>query len=412
MPSSVAMQIRLKPMQPGEARHFLEVTEASFGAGLPDDVFEDLRHLVETERSTGAFDGDTMVGTTSAYSLRMTVPGGEVDCAGVTMVGVVPTHRRRGVMTALMTDQLRAVAERGDPIAALWASEDAIYGRFGYGAATVQALIDVPRHRARFHDDSPIEGTLRLVEQDEAVKTFPAVYDRVREVTPGTLRRSETWWRHRIARNPSRDEDGPFFRALLEQDGEPAAYAIYRVQQKWENGVSRGAVDLREVMAATPRSQRDIWKFVFGVDLVECVRSTSFFLPHDHPLQLMLVEPRYLNFLLSNGLWVRIVDVASALAARGYAADGSVTLAIHDGLLEGNAGVWRVAVEGGRAEVTKTPGEADVTLGIAELGALYMGQFTFSQMLAAGRISGTSEGVKRADDLWRTDVAPWCPEIF
>lgn len=406
------MHIRLSGIDPGDARKWLEVTETSFGAGLPDDVFEDLRHVVETRRAIGAFDGDTMVGTTGAYSLRMTVPGGEVDCAGVTMVGVVPTHRRRGVMSAMMTQQLRDVAAGGEPIAALWASEDAIYGRFGYGPATMQALIDVPRHRARFLDDGPIEGRLRLVEQDEAVEAFPAVYEHVRAVTPGTFRRSEKWWRHRVARNPTRDEDGPFFRALLEHDGEPTGYAIYRVLQKWEQGVSRGSVELREVMAATPLAHRDIWKFLFGIDLVESVRSVAFFLAHDHPLQLMLAEPRYLNFLVSNGLWLRVVDVPAALQARSYATDGAMTMTVEDPLLESNSGTWRLDVDGGRAAVSKTTGDGGVRLGIAELGALYLGQYTFAQMAVAGRIDGTLEAIANADDLWRTRIAPWCPEIF
>ncbi|HEX2196029.1 MAG TPA: GNAT family N-acetyltransferase [Actinomycetota bacterium] len=413
MPSSVAMQIRLGGIEPRDARRFLEVTEAAFGAGLPDDVFEDIRHTFETDRALAAFDGRSMVGTTAAYSLRLTVPGGEVDCAGVTMDGVVPSLRRRGVMKALMTRQLRDVAERGEPLAALWASEDPIYGRFGYGAATVQALIDVPRHRAAFLDDSPVDGTLRLVDKDEAVRVFPAVYDRVRAETPGMFRRSDLWWRHRVLRDQTRDEEGgPFFRALLEQDGEPAAYAVYKVHQRWDRGVSRGNVELREVIAATPRATRAVWKFVFGIDLVESVRSTAFFLPYDHPLQLMLAEPRYLGFLLSNGLWVRVVDVAEALAARSYAGDGSISLEIGDPLLDRNSGTWRLDVDGGRASVSKTSGDGDVTLGIGELGALYLGQFTFSQMLAAGRVSGTREAVARADDLWRTRVAPWCPEIF
>jgi predicted acetyltransferase len=406
------MQIRLRGMEPGEARAWLEVTEASFGAGLPDDVFEDLRHVVETRRAIGAFAGDVLVGTAGAYSFRLTVPGGEVDCAGVTMVGVVPTHRRRGVMSTMMTHQLRDVAQRGEPLAALWASEDAIYGRFGYGAASVQASIDAPRDRARFLDDRPIEGTLRLVEREEAIAAFPAVYDRVRAVTPGMFRRSETWWRHRVARNPARDEDGPFFRAVLEREGAPAAYAIYYVCQRWEKGVSRGSVELREVVAATPAAQRDIWKFVFGIDLVDRVRSAGFFLPSDHPLPLMLAEPRYLNFLVSNGLWLRIVDVAAAIEARGFARDGSISIEVHDPLLEANSGTWRVEVDGGRARATKTTDDGAIRLGMPELAAVYLGQFTFVQMLAAGRVAGAADAVARADEMWRTDRAPWCPEIF
>jgi predicted acetyltransferase len=407
------MDVALRTMGPDEGRTFLETTEAAFGAGLPDEVWEDLKHILETDRSFGAFDGARMVGSASAFSLRFSVPGGEVDGAGVTMVGVLPSHRRRGVLRKMMTSQLREIAERGEPIAALWASEDAIYGRYGYGAATVQALIDMPRHRATFHDDSPIAGTLRLVEQDEALELFPVVYEAVRRERPGTFVRSETWWRHRILRAPGRDEGGPFFKALLEHDGAPAGYAIYQVNQKWEQGFSRGSVELREVMAATPAAHLDIWKFLFGIDLVESVRSTSFFLPSDHPLQLMLAEPRYLRFLLSNGLWVRIVDVTAALEARTYAQDGSVTLQVADPLLDANAGTWRMDVDGGRATVRKTGGDADVCIGIAELGALYLGQFTFAQLAAAGRIEAPDPGaLARADDMWRTTVAPWCPEIF
>jgi predicted acetyltransferase len=407
------MDIELRNVESDGGRHFLEVVEAAFGAGLTDEVYDDLHHVVETDRAVGAYDGDVMVGTTAAYSLRFTVPGGEVDGAGVTMVGVLPSHRRRGVMRRMMTSQLRDIRERGEPIAALWASEDAIYGRFGYGPASVQAIIDIPRHRTAFVDDSPISGTLRLVDQDEALKTFPLVYDEVRARTPGMFRRSEPWWRHRILRNASRDEGGPFFKAVLEHDGAPAAYAVYQVSQKWERGYSRGSVDLREVMATTPRAHLDIWKFVFGIDLAESIHSNAFFLPADHPLQLMLAQPRYLGFLLSNGLWVRIVDVKEALEARSYASDGTISLEIEDPLFDDNTGTWRIDVSDDRATASKIAGDGDVRLGISELGSLYLGGFTLAQMAAAGRIEASDRAVlARADALIRTDASPWCPEIF
>ncbi|MDQ3981888.1 MAG: GNAT family N-acetyltransferase [Actinomycetota bacterium] len=407
------MDVELRNIAPDGARHFLEVVEGAFGAGLTDEVFDDLRHVVETDRAIGAFDGDVMIGTAAAYSLRFTVPGGEVDGAGVTMVGVLPSHRRRGVMRRMMTSQLRDIRERGEPIATLWASEDAIYGRFGYGAASVQALIDVPRHHTAFVDDSAISGTLRIVEQDEALKTFPLVYDEVRAQTPGMFRRSETWWRHRILRNPSRDEGGPFFKTVLEHDGAPTAYAVYQVTQKWERGVSRGSVELREVIATTPRAHLDIWKFVFGIDLVESIHSDGFFLPADHPLQLMLAQPRYLGFTLLHGLWVRIVDVKEALEARTYASDGTISLEIRDPLFDDNDGTWRLDVSNGRATAAKVSANGDVRLGISELGSLYLGQFTFSQMVAADRIEAPDPALlARADALFRTDATPWCPEIF
>jgi predicted acetyltransferase len=407
------MDIELRNMGSDGARHFLEVVEAAFGAGLTDEVYDDLRHVVETDRALGAFDGEVMVGTAAAYSLRFTVPGGEVDGAGVTMVGVLPSHRRRGVMRRMMTSQLRDVRERGERIATLWASEDTIYGRFGYGAASVQGFLDIPRHRSQLVDDSPISGNVRMVEKDEALKTFPLVYDRVREQTPGMFRRSEPWWRHRILRNPSRDEGGPFFKAVLEHDGSPAAYAIYQVNQKWERGVSRGSVELREVMATTPRAQRDIWKFVFGIDLVESIRSEGFFLPADHPLQLMLAQPRYLGFQLLHGLWVRVIDVKEALEARTYGSDGTISLQVRDPLFDDNDGTWRIEVSGGGATATKVSGDADVALGISELGSLYLGGYSFRQMAAADRMEVPDRAVlARADALFRTEATPWCPEIF
>lgn len=406
------MDIELRRIAPEGLRAFLEVTETSFGGDLPDDVFESLRHAMEADRAVAAYDGTTMVGTAAAYSLRMTVPGGETDCAGVTMVGVVPSHRRRGVMTKMMTSQLREVRERGEPIAALWASEDAIYGRFGYGTASMQALVDVPRVRATFLDESPIRGGVRLVDRDEAARLFPAVYDRVRAVTPGMFVRTEGWWRHRTLRDASKDEDGPFFRVVLEHDGDPVGYAIYRVQQRWERGVTQAAVDLREVMAATPEAMLDVWKFAFGIDLVESIRTSSFFLPSHHPLLLMLEQPRYLGFTLSNGLWVRVVDVRAALEARRYAGSGTIAVAVHDPLFEENSATWRMEVEDGEATASKTDAAPDVTLGICELGAIYLGEFTLSQMAAAGRASGDAGALARADSLWRTSTPPWSPEIF
>ncbi|MDQ3957981.1 MAG: GNAT family N-acetyltransferase [Actinomycetota bacterium] len=405
------MDIALRTMAPDELRRFLEVTEASFGESLPDEVFEDLKHVIDPARSVGAFDGDKMVGTASAYSLRFTVPGGEVPGAGVSMVGVLPTHRRRGVMTKMMTAQLAEIRERGEPIATLWASEDTIYGRFGYGTATVQALIDIPRHRTQFVDGSPISGNFRLVDVEEAAKTFPAVYDTVRGRIPGMFGRSEAWWRHRNLRQPAKDE-GPIFRVLLEHDGEPAGYAVYHVNPKWEKGFSGATVDVREAMAVSTRAQLDVWKFVFGIDLVESIRTTSFFLPVDHPLQLMLAQPRHLKFMLSNGLWVRILDVAAALEARTYSADGLLTIGIRDPIFDDVTGAWQMEVSGGRARVEKTAGDPDLSLGIAELGCVYLGQFTFARLAAAGRIEGAAGDVARADEMWRTDVTPWCPEIF
>jgi predicted acetyltransferase len=366
--------------------------------------------LLELERMHAAFDGGRIIGGAGAFSFCVTVPGGaEVPAAGVTAVAVLPTHRRRGVLTALMEAQLADSHARGDLIGYLWASEGTIYGRFGYGLAAQSGSFTLARERTAFAEPFEPRGSVRLVDAEEAGYTFPVLYDAVRAGRPGMFSRSASWWQiRRLADDPARRRGaGPLKRALLELDGEPAGYALYRVQQDWLHGSSKGVVAISEVIATTPAATRELWRWLLDFDWTSRLDGQQ--LPLDHELFLLLAEPRRLQFTLEEGVWVRLLDVPGALNARTFADTEPVVLEVADELMPGNAGCWRVSGEG----VERTDAMPDLRLDVAQLGSVYLGGFEFGGLVRALRVEELRPGAAtRADELFRTTREPWCPEIF
>ncbi|MDQ3823387.1 MAG: GNAT family N-acetyltransferase, partial [Actinomycetota bacterium] len=324
-------------------------------------------------------------------------------------VGVLPTHRRRGILRGMMRAQLDDVHARGEPVAYLWASEETIYGRFGYGMASLAGEIDLARDRSAFAVSLERRGTVRLVSRDEALELLPPIYERVALDTPGMFARTPGWWDARTLADKEwqRRGDGELNRAVLEVDGEPEAYALYRVKLQFDRGASAGYTRVVEAMGVNPRATAEIWRLVLDVDWMDRVKAGL--LPIDHPLFLLLAQPRRMAYRMGDGVWVRLVDVEAALRARSYRAGEPVVLDVGDAFCTWNEGRYRV----GAGDVARTDEAADVRLDVSALGSVYLGGFTFAQLARAGRADELREGgLARADDLFRTDVAPWCPEIF
>jgi predicted acetyltransferase len=407
------MSIDLRVPRHDELRPWLEAVERAFGEGVRDERMPHFERIIERDRILAAYDGDAIVGGGAIFSFRLTIPGGEVPAAAVTAVGVLPTHRRRGILTSLMERQLRDAAERGEPVAILWASEGSIYGRFGYGLATLWANIEVPRDRASFRRDVPAEGSVRFVTQDEAERLFPPVYDAVRTVTPGFYDRTEAWWQTEVLDDPEhrRHGAGPRFLVAFEVDGRCEGYVIYRVRSDWEWTGPKSVLEVRELMAATPRALRELWRFCFSVDLIRTVRANL--LSPDHPLLHMVNEPRRLDMRIGDALWVRIVDLPAALMARSFAAEDRIVLEVADDLLPSNAGRWLLDARAGAAIVERTAAPADLALDTTDLAAVYLGGSTFDALARSGRGTELTDGARRrADRLFRTDRLPWAPQIF
>jgi predicted acetyltransferase len=375
-----------------------------------DETAERFSRNLPFERLHAAWDGERIVGGAGAFPFRMSVPGGDVGCAGVTVVGVLPTHRRRGILSAMMRAQLDDVRDRGEPIAALWASEETIYRRYGYGMASLSCEIALPSGYASLREPADKRAAVRLIPLAESKGTIAPIYERARHDRPGMFARTDDWWETRTLSDPPERRQGGGEKncLVLELDGEPAGYALYRVHQKFEGGVSAGHVDVIEALADGAVATRELWRVLLDMDWKATLK--AYLLPIDHPLLHQVGYPRRLQLRAGDGLWVRLVDVGAALAARAYASDEPVVFDVADAYLPENAGRWKL--EGGRAE--RTDDEPDLELDVGELGSAYLGGFTFGELVRAGTVREAREGAAaRADAAFFTGGAkPWCPEIF
>jgi predicted acetyltransferase len=320
---------------------------------------------------------------------------------------VYPTHRRRGVLRAMMRAQLDAAHDRGDPIAALWASEETIYGRFGYGIASWDGELAIKKEWSAFARPLERRGRVRIVTAEEAASLFPPVWDAFRRARTGAFARTAAWWTGRVLRTPDEQKATPKRFAVLELDGETQAYAIYRTTANFEEFVSNAKLEVLEAIGATPQATAEIWRYLLDIDWMATVH--VYLAPPDHPLFLLLANPRRARYRMAEGLWVRLVDVGTALSGRTYAGDGSVVFDVRDAFCPWNEGRWRVA--GGTAE--RTDAEADLALDVAAMGSAFFGGIHFEQLAQGGRVEELRAGaVERADGLFRHGLHPWCPEIF
>jgi predicted acetyltransferase len=275
--------------------------------------------------------------------------------------------------------------------------------------ASANASVTIPRESSAFARPLEREGTVRLVDADEALKLFPRVWDAVRRTTPGMLARSRNWWEFRILFEApgGGGEGGPKRFVVLERAGRAEGYAVYRHNPKFDAGEFDSELQVVEAVALDGRPTAEIWRYLLDIDW--SARITSGLLPSDHPLWWLLATPRRMKMRLGDGLWVRLVDVGAALSARSYATDGAVVVDVADEFCPGNAGTWRIA--NGKAK--RTTSAPQLRCDVSDLGSVYLGGFTFSQLVRGGRVEELRRGAAaRADAMFATSRAPWCPEIF
>ncbi|CAL9525530.1 N-acetyltransferase Eis [Streptomyces sp. enrichment culture] len=389
-------------------RAFGGVTEA-------DEARELWRELTECDRSLGAWDGDTVVGTAGAFSFRMTVPGGApVPAAGVTMVGVAATHRRRGVLTSMMRRQLDDVRAWGEPLAVLTASEPAIYGRFGYGAASFQLAAEIDTDRVELAvPDGTDDVRLRYAEPADALEECEAVYARLVPERPGMLARHRPGWERLGLLDPESERDGgsPLQCVVAERGGRVAGFARFRVKPGWGDGGHEGTVVLQELYGLDPAGRAALWRFLFGIDLTSTlvVRGR----PVDEAWQYQVSDIRRCRLRVRDQYYVRLVEVGAALAARTYQAPVDVVLEVSDPFCPWNEGRWRLTGDAKGASCERTSDAAELALSVRELGAAYLGGVPLVSLAAAGRVRELRPGaLAEASVAFGSTVAPWLPHGF
>jgi predicted acetyltransferase len=409
-----ADEFTLRPVTDEELQTFFEAEHTAFGETIDPAEFEHYRKLIELDRTLAAFEGDRIVATAGIYSFELTVPGlRQLKAAGVTAVGVLPTHRRRGILTSLMARQLDDVAARGEPLAILTASEGGIYGRFGYGPAIFFRKVDVNTRQARPARPAQAPGRVLLLDKAEAAKLLPAVYDQVRRATVGAVSRTEAWWTELLRDSEHHQAGhGRRFDAVHERaPGEADGYVTYRIEQRWIAQQPRSILHLEELCAVDDEVHAALWEYLLGVDLVETVRA---YVPVDDPMPWRLADARQFHTTRTGEhIWARVLDVPAALTVRAWADDGRLVLRVEDSFRPSSGGTFELDVANGSAQVGRTGDAPDLVLGASELGSLYLGGVAWRDLARAGRVTERTPGaLERADRLFATHPAPWSTTDF
>ena len=394
------------PISRDEIPEYVATTYAAFHNDVSDHHRERWQRVLEPERTLVLRDRGRIVAGTGIFSRRLTVPGGEVPLAGVTLVGVLPSHRRRGLLTTLMRRQLADVLHSGrEAVAALWASEPVIYGRFGYGMATRAGRMEVERREARLLQTSSLQ--IDLLAPADALDAMRETFEAVRPVVPGMLDRDGPWWEDRLRDHESDRGGAQPLRAAVTDGG----YALYSVKPDFSEDRPSGEVFVREVVAATPDALATVWGYLLGLDLT--TRLTWELAPADEPLPLMVANSHDVRVRDNDALWVRLVDLPRALSERSYAQPFEVVLEVDDEICPWNAGRWALRWDGATATCGRTATPAGLELGATELGAAYLGGTTLERLARAGRVRELRAGaLAAASNAFQGSRAPWCPEIF
>ncbi|MFJ8532188.1 GNAT family N-acetyltransferase [Streptomyces sp. NPDC093591] len=374
------------------------------------------RRHVDLGRCWGAFDGPRPLGVLRSKPLDLTVPGGgTVAVSGLCSAAVLPSHRRQGLLRALMSAELTAAEERGEPACALIAAEWPVYGRFGFGAAAEGANITLDAGSARLRPDLSVPDTVRLVDHETFRTEAEAVHERVRARVPGAVSRTAEEWHHcaRLALDPGDPPPADVLYALAHDvDGRATGYVVYApASRPWTAERPDHRIDLLELTGDGPRSEAALWRFLWEHDWVTQVDAWN--RPVDEPLPWMLQDARSMRQIMrSDTLWLRILSVPGLLSARRYEVSGSLVVRIRDprGPADGT-----YLLEGGPTEarcVRSTRG-ADVTLPVATLASLYLGSLSAVRAAQAGLLVEERAGaVALLDRMFRTALAPWAVTKF
>ena len=373
--------------------------------------------LLEFDRTLGAVDAGEFVAGAAVLSLELTVPGPEtIPMAGVTMVAVLPTHRRRGINACLMRRALEDVRDLGrESVAGLWASEGGIYGRFGYAPATWISDLGILRARARLAHGPEGPGALRLVtERTQGLDAIAPVYDRIRTTRAGFVSRpSRAHWDFRLQdQESSRDGASAFHYLVHEGPGGPDGYAVYRVKHEWQDGLAQGEVRLEELAGASLAATAALWRHVLDIDLTG--RITWSAAPVDTELRHLLADQRPLRSRTQDGLWLRVCDAPRLLSSRRYAVEERLAVRLVDDVCPWVEGTY--VLEGGPEGSACARDDAaipDLTMPSSTLASAFLGGTAVGALARAGLMDEeTSGAVARAHAMFATPDAPWCPAFF
>ncbi len=404
------MGVEVGPLRAGEELAFAHAVSRQFHEDESDEDLERWVPVLETDRAVVARDGDAIVGTYTIRTGTLSLPGrSAIPCAAVTAVGVAQTHRRQGLLRRMMARGLEQAVERGEPVAALYASESSIYGRFGFGVTAPASRYTLERAHARFA--TPVDGQLvRPASVDEALGGWPEILEAgVRARRPGCLDRPGPFWRLWLTHDPRSERDGMSGRRLVHVPGR--GYAAYRVRDRFDGPLPAGHVRVEELVAVDAEAEQALWQHVLDVDLTTTIEIWA--RPPDDALPWLLTDRLRTGVAESPPMYTRLLDVPTALSARPYATSGQIVLEVHDGTGD-QTGTYRCEVSPDGALCEPAVGlDPDLIMPLDALSSLWLGGVRATQLVAGRRVVERRVGAAaELDRLLAMDHLPWTPFEF
>lgn len=397
------MSIVVRTISDDEFDRAVRASVLGFGDHASDELLRVARSDADVGRTFGAFDGRDIVGTTVTRTSAMTIPGGTAKLGFVDDVAVLPTHRRRGILTQMMRAQLDQMRESDESLSALSASESLIYERFGFGIATWYHRWKIDRRHTAMKIPPNGGGRVRFISADTAREVWPKLHAKVRETRVGMVHYSETYWRAALwDAEFQRDGATEFFHVAYMRGDRIVGLCTYRRRER--------TILVFFLLGEDAEVEAELWRYCFGIDLTLEIQTWP--RPTDDPLPWRLEDPRRLERSLIDHMWLRLVDVKEALVSRSYAEAGELVLRVRDEFCPWNDGTYLLEVSQGGAECTRSQREPQVELGVSDLGAAYLGGVSFSNLARAGRVKEHAPGaLASADRMFRTDRQPWAMEL-
>ena len=404
------MEIEFRPATAEEMGQFGMLAGYVYGGAYGDGTDNLVASATRPEWTLCAFDGSRLVSSFSTIPFTMRANGEALPIGGVSAVGTLPEYRRRGLVRQIMTRAFAGMRDGGRPIAALWASQAAIYQRYGFSMVSALRSYTVDTVDIDFHDGDGGSGRVERLDIASGYEPIKDVYVRFVADRMGYLHRARPLWLHNALEE--READGPIHIALSHGVSGPDGYAVYTLREGRRDHPARSQeIVVRDLAWLSPDAYRSLWMFFKRHDLVGRVRWNS--APSDDPAVEYFLEPRLLQARDGEGFWLRLVDVAAALKGRGWTTDGEISLTVReDFLAPWNTGSYRLTVSGGVADVAPYPTATDIEISVKALASLYTGRRSARELSAWGLLAGDANAIQRSDSLFATRHAPHCPDHF
>lgn len=416
------MAVDIRSITEDVLQTYIDASARGFGGDMLEGEHERVREVIGLDRCHVAVANERVVGTIGSYSFPLAMPGTvDIPAAGLTRVTVAATHRRQGVLTAMMANHFQDAIDHDEAVSILWASEAPIYGRYGYGQATENVAVSFD-NRITTISRPEVPDQLDIIDGTEAEEILPSIREQTRVSRPGKFGRSELWWTHRSTPDPEGLRRGLSKRryVVARRGNQDVGYVTFRQKENWgDDDLPNGEVNIIELNGIDQQAEHTLWWHVGNIDLFPNVVSWN--QPADSLLPWLASNPRGIGRRFSDGIHARVIDVEKTFSTRRYQSQADLVFSLTDERLPKTEGTYHLSIDdAGVGTCARTDAAPDIAFDAYALGALCLGHTRPEPLAAIGHIRSTSgepggispAQLKNLRDTFGWPVAAWCDEMF